>query len=174
MDGADEDAWSTVATEWAELWGDFADPVRRVVIQSTGIRSGIRVLDVGCGSGEFLSMLSDAGAVVSGADPAPAMIALARARVPEADIRAGTAESLPWASGSFDVVTAINALQFADDIAAGLAELMRVTVPEGHVAVANWAEGERNDVNVIEAAVAASFDEELPPDGELRDRKSVV
>jgi SAM-dependent methyltransferase len=162
------DAWSAVAAVWAELWGDVADPARRMIQQVTGIRSGTRVLDVGCGSGEFLGMLDKAGAITAGIDPAPGMIELARAGVPAGDIRLGAVESLPWPNASFDVVTAVNALQFADDTEAALAEIVRVTIPGGLTAVASWAEGARNDLHVIEAAVAQSFGEELPPDGDLR------
>lgn len=168
MDGATEDAWSAVAGEWAELWGDVANPVRRRLMELTGIRPGSRVLDVGCGSGEFLAVLDQAGARTAGIDPAPAMIERARSRVPAADLRLGSAESLPWPTNTFDVSASVNALQFADDVHIALGELARVTVPGGFIAVANWAEGERNDLNVIEAAVAASFDEELLPDGDLR------
>ncbi|MET4636835.1 class I SAM-dependent methyltransferase [Mycetocola sp. 2940] len=162
------DAWSAVAAEWAELWGSFADPVRRAIVAATGIRAGTRVLDVGCGSGEFLGMVQEAGAVTAGIDPAPGMLTLARARVPAADIRPGSVDSLPWPAASFDVVTAVNALQFVDDPDAALAEMARVTVPGGFVAVANWADAARNDIHLIEQAVAASFDEELPPDDDLR------
>ena len=168
MGGSAAEAWSAVAEEWAELWGDFADPVRRRIIDLTGIRTGSRVLDVGCGSGEFLSLLDRLGAVSAGIDPAAAMIERARSRVPAADIRLGSADSLPWPAGVFDTVTAVNALQFADDTDAALAELMRVAAPGGFVAIANWAEGERNDLNVIEAAVAESFGEDPAEDGALR------
>lgn len=167
MDEA-EDAWSAVAVEWAELWGRFADPVRRVIVEATGIRAGSRVLDVGCGSGEFLDLLAEAGATTAGIDPAPGMIAIASARVPEAEIHLGAVDSLPWPDATFDVVVAVNALQFADDPGAALAEMARVTAPNGCVAIANWADATRNDIHLIEQAVAASFDEELPPDEDLR------
>lgn len=65
-------------------------------------------------------------------------------------------------------MTAFNALQFAGDPLDALAELVRVTVPGGHVAVANWAEGDRNDLDTVEAAVAAAAGEEPLPDGDLR------
>jgi SAM-dependent methyltransferase len=162
------EAWSAVALEWSELWGGFADPVRNAITLAAGIRPGMRVLDVGCGSGEYLAMLASAGAAVAGIDPAPGMIELARARVSGADIRVGAVESLPWPDASFDAVTAVNCLQFADDPDAALAEMTRVTVPGGCVVVANWADAAHNDIHVLEQAVAASFDEEVPPDDELR------
>jgi SAM-dependent methyltransferase len=168
MDGADAEGWSSVAADWAELWGHSADPARRAVIAATGIGTGTRVLDVGCGSGEFLAMVDVLGARVSGADPALRMLELARVRAPAADVRHGSAESLPWAAGSFDVVTAFNALQFAEDTDEALAEIVRVTAPGGLVAVSNWAEGALNDLDTIEAALADAAGDEPLPDGDLR------
>jgi SAM-dependent methyltransferase len=168
MDGSVEDGWSAVAAEWAELWGGFAEPARLAIVAATGIGAGSRVLDIGCGSGEFLALLDRLGAVPTGIDPAPGMIALARSRVSAADVRLGWAEELPWPDDSFDAVTAFNSLQFADDILAALAEAARVVVPGGFLAVANWAERERNDFNVIDSAVARAAGEEQRPDGFLR------
>jgi SAM-dependent methyltransferase len=168
MGDADAEGWSSVAADWAELWGDFADPARRAVIAATGITTGTRVLDVGCGSGEFLAMVDALGAPASGADPALRMLELARLRATAADVRHGSAESLPWAARSFDVVTAFNALQFAEDTDEALAEIVRVTAPGGLVAVSNWAEGALNDLDTIEAALADAAGDEPLPDGDLR------
>jgi SAM-dependent methyltransferase len=168
VDGADEDGWSAVASEWAELWGSFADPARRAIIDEAGIASGTQVLDVGCGSGEFVALLAGLGAIASGADPAPRMVEHASRLVPAADIREAGAEQLPWPDDSFDVVTAINALQFADDTVDALREFARVTRPGGRIAIANWAEGALNDLNTVEEAVARAAGEELSPDGDYR------
>jgi SAM-dependent methyltransferase len=130
MDGADPDRWSDIATGWSELWGEIASPAWRAVVAATGVGPGSRVLDVGCGSGEFLAHLARLGASPAGIDPAPGMVELARSRVPGADVRLGPAQPLPWPDGSFDVVTAFNALQFAADpvdalaaVSAGLVEV---------------------------------------------------
>src|SRR5688572_10932906 len=107
MDGNDDSGWSAIAGEWAELWGAFGDPVRETIIEATGIGEGSRVLDVGCGSGEFLALLVAHGANPAGVDPAPAMVALAGPRA-----QVGAFEHLPWPDDTFDVVTAVNALLF--------------------------------------------------------------
>ncbi|ACQ79908.1 Methyltransferase type 11 [Beutenbergia cavernae DSM 12333] len=168
MDGADPDRWSLVAQDWSRLWGDLAAPAWDALLRASEAGAGARVLDVGCGSGDLLAHLEARGLRVAGVDPAPGMLAQARARLPGADLRPGDAESLTWGDGAFDLVTAVNALQFADDVDAALAELVRVTAPGGHVAVASWAEDSRNDLATIEAAVAAADGEESLPEGELR------
>jgi SAM-dependent methyltransferase len=163
MDGADADDWSSVAEGWAELWGRFAEPVWQIAMTEAGIGPGSRLLDVGCGSGDFLAYAAKLGASTAGIDPAPGMVAIARAA--GVDARHGSTEHLPWSDGEFDVVTAFNALQFAEDPVVALTEFKRVG---RMVVVANWAEGTRNDVNTVEEAVALAAGEQLPPDGPLR------
>ncbi|WP_306206092.1 class I SAM-dependent methyltransferase [Actinoplanes sp. RD1] len=148
-------------SDWAELWGDVPEPVWRVVLQRA--TQGDRVLDVGCGAGHFLAYARRAGLRTSGADVVPELVELARQRAQEAVVAA--AEHLPWPDGTFGLVTAFNALQFADDTDAALAEMVRVTEPGGRVAVANWAEAARNDLDAIERALN---DGESAPDGDLR------
>jgi SAM-dependent methyltransferase len=78
------------------------------------------------------------------------------------------ADELPFPDASFDAATAINALQFAADTTDALQEMSRVVRRGGLIAIANWAEGARNDIDVIERAVAEAREEELGDDGPLR------
>lgn len=167
LDGVGE-GWTGIATEWAALWGGLAEPARRQILEAAHVGPGTRVLDVGCGSGELLALLTDAGAVAAGCDPASGMLELARTSAPGADLRAGEAEALPWPDGAFDVVTAVNALQLADDLDDTLAETARVLAPGGRLAVAGWADRTQNDLDAIEIAVAGAREEEPLPDGPLR------
>ena len=67
--------------------------------------TGKRVLDVGCGTGSNLRVLADAfGCVVAGVDSSRGMLVEARRKLPDADLREGAAERLPFASGGFDAV----------------------------------------------------------------------
>lgn len=151
---ASGEAWSPVAEEWAARWGRVADPAREEIVRRAGIGAGSRVLDAGCGSGELAAQLEAVGATVSAVDAAPGMVALARRTAPAADVQLAAIDRLPFSDGVFDAVIAVNALQFADDMAAALVELGRVTAPGGVVAVANWAERARNDLDTLETAVA--------------------
>src|SRR2546421_8014981 len=127
-------------------------PAWRRVADATGLGRGVRLLDIGCGSGEFCRVAADRGARVSGLDAAEGMITLARQLVPEGDFRLGALEQLPWGHGVFDVVTAFNSMQFADDMVAALAEAHRVTRAGGQVAVCNW--GPRKDRELLAVAEA--------------------
>lgn len=72
--------------------GDLATAAARRLIDELA-RAGLTrgaVVDLGCGSGVFAAVLVDAGYHVVGLDTSPAMIALARARVPQADFRVGS------------------------------------------------------------------------------------
>jgi SAM-dependent methyltransferase len=168
VDGGGEERWSAVADAWAELWGGLAAPVWPPVLAAADVGPGSRVLDVGCGTGELIGHLLRAGAVATGVDPAPAMARRARERHPSATVLDGDAEHLPFGDGAFDAVLAVNALQLADDTGDALAEIVRVLVPGGRVGIACWAEGARNDLDVVERAVAAAHEEVVPPDGPLR------
>lgn len=163
-----DDPWSAVADDWGRYWGAFARPAWEPLLRTAGIGRGTRVLDVGCGSGELLEHLQDQGAVPSGVDPASRMVELARARAAGADVRVGDFERLPFDDGAFDAVLAVNAFQFAEDQDAALAEARRVLAPGGVVGLAGWAERARNDLDAINAALAAADDEEPPEDGPLR------
>ncbi|AEE47312.1 class I SAM-dependent methyltransferase [Cellulomonas fimi] len=168
-DDAHVEAWDAMADGWTTLWAPMAAPAHALLADRAGVGPGTRALDVGCGGGQLLAVLAARGATVAGVDPAPRMVARARAAVPGADVRRGDAEHLPWPDAAFDVVVSLNALDLADDVPAALAEAVRVTVPGGLVALCGWAEAARNDVAVLASAVARhAGDGDGLPDQELR------
>jgi SAM-dependent methyltransferase len=144
-------AWSAGASGWVEHWAQFAAPAREAVARAAGIEAGASVLDVGCGSGEFCELAAARGAQVSGIDAAARLVEVARRRLPEADLRVGPIERLPWRDESFDLVTGFNAFQFAADFVAALTEAGRVTRRGGRVAICNWGRIEDRQVHAISA-----------------------
>jgi len=149
--------WGACAEAWAELCAPFATPAWTAVADAAGIGEGTRLLDVACGSGEFLRLAAGRGALVSGIDAAEGMLAVARRAVPGADLRLGPMEELPWDDGTFDVVTGFNAFQFAADTTAALAEAARVVRSGGLVAVANWGKSEDQELMALMAAARPLF-----------------
>ena len=99
-------------------------------------------LDVGCGTGAFTEeIVSKAHAkAVIGIDPAPAQIAFAqnRAGAKGAVFRIGTAQSLPFEAGQFDVAVMALVISFLPDATLAVGELMRVVKPGGTIATYMW------------------------------------
>ncbi len=90
-----------------------------------------RLLDIGCGTGYLLAQLGALTEAV-GLDLADEALAFCRARQLNRLVR-GRAEALPFADGSFDIVTALDILEHLDDDLAALGEWWRVLRPGGHL-----------------------------------------
>jgi SAM-dependent methyltransferase len=88
-----------------------------------------RILDVGCGTGANLELLSRFGDA-EGVDVSPDALAFCRARGLQ-NVRQGAAEKLPYTDGSFDLVTALDVVEHLDDDVAGLKEMRRVLRTDG-------------------------------------------
>jgi ubiquinone/menaquinone biosynthesis C-methylase UbiE len=113
------------------------------MIELAQIRAGQRVLDVACGTGVVTRLLADRvgpGGHVVGLDLSPVMLAAARAGVRNANIewREASAQSIPLPDSAFDAVVCQQGLQFFPDKATALAEMRRVLVPGGQLALAVW------------------------------------
>ncbi len=145
--------WSVRAEAWSEI--ELQErPRYAAAIERLGIESGQSVLDLGCGSGVFLSMAAERGARVSGLDASEALLEIARRRVPDADLRAGDLQFLPYEDDSFDVVTGFNTFFFASDMTAALREAGRVARPGARVLIQVWGRPERCDLTPMVQAVA--------------------
>lgn len=83
-----------------------------------------RILDIGCGTGANLEMLSQFGAA-EGVDISPEALSFCRQRGLQ-NVRQGEAEHLPFADASFDLVTGLDVVEHLDDDVAGLKEMRRV------------------------------------------------
>jgi len=108
------------------------------------VRTGQRVLDVGCGPGALTAeLVARLGPVsVTAVDPSPPFVEAARTRNPGARVEEASAEQLPFADGEFDAALAQLVVHFMADPVAGLAEMARVTRPGGAVAACVWNNAE--------------------------------
>jgi SAM-dependent methyltransferase len=118
------------------------------------LKPGVKVLDVGCGTGNQSVPAARAGADVTGVDIAPNLLAQAAARAQQErlniEFQEADAEVLPFHDGEFDVVMSMFAAMFAPRPAIAAAEMRRVCRPGGMIAMANWTPdgfvGEQNNI----------------------------
>jgi SAM-dependent methyltransferase len=162
--------WSRRARDWAEVmegWAGWGVPVYRHVVERVTVGPGTALLDVGCGAGRFSRLAADRGATVSGLDATEAFVEIARERVPDADIRVGEMEELPWADDSFDVVTGFNSFFIADDMVNALREAARVLAPGGSLATTVFGRPERCQSTAVFATLPGLMG--APPPGAAKE-----
>ena len=113
-----------------------------VLVDSCGIRSGARVLDVAAGTGNVAIRAAQAGASVVASDLTPENFGAGRreaaARGVELEWVEADAEALPFRDGEFDVVTSAFGAIFAPDHRAVADELLRVCRDGGTIGMANF------------------------------------
>ena len=97
--------------------------------------AGAGILDVGCGTGEYVRRLTDLGFQVSGLEPAEAMRQAAIEKNPGSKILDGIATQIPFPDETFDFVICIEVLRYLhrSDVDQALAEMRRVLKPGGRM-----------------------------------------
>jgi 2-polyprenyl-6-hydroxyphenyl methylase/3-demethylubiquinone-9 3-methyltransferase len=105
---------------------------RRLLLQEA--RPGERVLDLGCGTGRFVTSLREHGAEAMGVEISEQALRRAHALVPGADLRLLAPDgSLPVDHGSIDLVWCSEVIEHVPDVAALLVEVRRVLRPGGRL-----------------------------------------
>jgi SAM-dependent methyltransferase len=126
----------------APLFADFA-----------GVGPGLRVLDVGAGTGALTAELLGRGASVAAADPSPEFVAVLRERFPDLEVHESGAETLPFEAGAFDAALAQLVVAFMTDAPAAIAEMARVA---RRVAVCMWGVAEVDMFAAIDRTARAT------------------
>jgi SAM-dependent methyltransferase len=133
-------AWGERALDWAYLVEPYSRPANEVLFDQLGVSSGVRLLDIACGSGLAANHARRLGAAVSGLDASKELIDVACVRTPDADFRVGDMNALPFPDASFDVATSFNGIWKGCEGA--LAEARRVLTPTGRIGLTFWGRRE--------------------------------
>jgi SAM-dependent methyltransferase len=133
-------------TERVEMWNACSEQNRFAsdrpadldrIAAALKLAPGIRLLDAGCGSGQFALEMAARGAQVTGVDLSPAMIERARSHGAERQIdvewRVGDLSSLPDPAHHYDAIMARATLQFVPNPWTALQEFGRVIRPGGRL-----------------------------------------
>lgn len=131
-----------------EGWSHFhplaamTTPTAAQLVNFSRIRSGQRVLDVACGTGVVAVTCARRGAVVTGLDLTPELLATAQENAAMAgvtvDFHQGDAEALPFPDAAFDAVLSQFGHMFAPRPEVAIAEMLRVLKPGGTIAFSTW------------------------------------
>lgn len=159
--------WATNdAAAYEQLFGPITSHPIDALLDAARVGPGTRLLDVATGPGYVAARAAARGARATGLDRAPQMLEIARARHPELAFVEGDAEALGLDDASFDAAVASFCLLHLARPERAAAELARVVIPGGQVAVTVWNTPDRARLFgiVLESARAAgAVAPDLPP-----------
>ncbi|MCP3922389.1 MAG: class I SAM-dependent methyltransferase [Desulfobacterales bacterium] len=99
---------------------------------------GSSIIDIGCGTGKIFKHLLDFGLNVSGIDPSPYMLDIARKEIGErVDMRRGYAEELPFDDNEFNHACLITTLEYTENHTKAIEEACRVAKDSLFIGVLN-------------------------------------
>lgn len=104
--------------------------VTRLVRRFLRLPADPGILDIGCGTGRNVVLLSGFGRAL-GLDPSREALEIGRGLGLAGRLVGGDAARLPFRDAAFDLVSALDVLEHLDDDVAGLAEVRRVLKPGG-------------------------------------------
>jgi SAM-dependent methyltransferase len=131
-----DEGWGRRAVEFSTLAEPATCREYVAVHHRLAVGEGDRVLDVACGSGLAIELARIRGATSAGIDASPRLVAVARERNPDCDIRVGDMGALPWGDETFDAVTSFRGIWGTTP--AAVEEAWRVLVPGGRLAITVW------------------------------------
>jgi ubiquinone/menaquinone biosynthesis C-methylase UbiE len=122
-------------------------PVHHEIVKRIGAQLRLsgranRALDVGCGAGLSTAALESLAEIVVGIEPERRMLEYRKTVSATAEFLAGQAERLPFASRSFELITAAGSVNYAD-IDLFFPEAERVLTPEGALVIYDFSAGRR-------------------------------
>lgn len=137
-----------MAASYRELFAPVTALAIQPMLDAALIGPGTVCLDIATGAGGLASAARERGAVVTAIDLSPAMADALREREPDIEVVVGSADDLPFPSGSMDAATMGFGIGHLPLPETGIAEAARVLTPEsGRLALSWWASKDENRIN---------------------------
>jgi SAM-dependent methyltransferase len=160
---------------YERFMGRYSRPLAYSFADFAGVGDGLRVLDVGAGTGALTDeLIARVGiANVAALEPSPDYSSALAARLHALDVRQAAAEELPWADASFDGVLSQLVVLFLNDAPAATREQLRVLRNGGFAAACMW-ELDGLEVFAALAELRRRMDPNAPtPDPRYRSEQSL-
>ena len=162
------ETWTRCAEAYLSHFADLTGETVQLLWDAARIRTGNKVLDLGCGPGHVAGAFTDLGAVVTGIDFSGTMIDIARQRYPGATFQEANAEDLPFDDAVFDAVASNFVVHHLARPQRVFSEIARVLKPGGCFSFVVWGPPEaQSSVGAFFGAVASHHDIAELPHGPL-------
>ena len=126
------------ASGYVNLFASASDQLIPSLVDAVAAKANLMALDLCCGQGNAAEALVGRGCHVVGIDFSPAMLTLARQRVPSATFFEGDVQDLPFTDAEFDIVVSNVGVCHVPDQPRALLEIRRVLRPQGRFAMTVW------------------------------------
>ena len=164
----EHETWSRCADNYLDGWAGMTRETVSLLIEAAGIRNGTSLLDIGSGPGHVADALAKAGGVVTGIDFSASMVEVARRSYPHVTFQEGSAEQLPFDTGSFDAVVSNFVVHHLARPEVVFKEIQRVLKPGGRFAFTVFADpAAQSSLGAFFAAVEMYHDLGELPHGPL-------
>jgi SAM-dependent methyltransferase len=130
--------WDGKAAAYRDSFASLCAYPAGPLLDAAEVGEGVRVLDVGTGTGTVAALACARAAKVTAADAEPSMLEIARRLAPAAETRHAVLPHLPFPDAFFDAVVANFVINHVGDPEAAVREMRRVVRPGGRVAVTVW------------------------------------
>ena len=138
------DPYKKIAKKFDIFAEPFISAARQIGMKIYSPKSGMYVLDVGCGTGTNLNLYHESGCKVFGIDSSPSMLAEAKNKLGDnAELLLGSASEIQFSDKLFDLVICMMALhEMPGEIRSQvLSEMVRVLKPEGRIFIIDFRPG---------------------------------
>lgn len=135
--------YDQMAAVYDQRWSRYVTNTLSFLKTWASISQQATVLDIGCGTGEFESLVlaEYPKQQMVGVDISDQMLGIAQQKCrdyPNASFHKARASELPFERNSFDVVISSSVFHYFDDPGAALVEMKRVLKPDGRVVILDW------------------------------------
>ena len=172
FDAYEAAGWDAIAGEYDALWSEYTSQAVDPLLDAADVRSGMRVLDIGTGSGHAAAQAAARGAEATGIDVAAAMVEIATRNHPEPTFVQASATQLPFPDASFDAVVGNIVIQHIGEPERAASESARVLTPQGRISLSTWDGPEHSPFFAV--LLGAVGDAEIPPPTEVPPGPSFV
>jgi ubiquinone/menaquinone biosynthesis C-methylase UbiE len=160
----EQTAHDRIAESYHAFFVPITEHAAEPLLDTVGVRSGMRVLDIATGSGVVAAHAAARGAIATGVDLSSRLVTMAAQRIPAGAGRDADVESLPFGEGSFDAVLCAFGIGHFPRAEVAVAECVRALASGGQLALAWWDAPARNRLHGVLLEAVAEANAKPPAD----------